>query len=520
MPILLTPGFQGYVEFDIDEEDNFGQQGKIVRKERESREKATKHLSGNAARELYLECLQLILRKQIWWLVHSKGLPDELETVCRDLWTLRVRNFPGLRSAAESTDGESGLESGLDSGTELFSSQAGSESEASTATTRTTVSRGRSWTSEPGQDWNMPGLFHSLALCYVGCLSMSLDVRVGQIYNWAKNNHLLFLGAFDSLPDEMKVRLPGSYQRALKVKTASFRGGELHQAVLELILEYHSNYGMVFPPLNHPLLLLRYLRELALPGKSPSPLSRAGQKANTLLVEVYVHVRAMIRMLDLQCTFDMERKRFKILDHPDILLVSCIVFATKLLHPFDGIERPPVSYRDPSSLQMDWNKWRELMRDPESEGLERREMDHVQPDDVWTMSDKKIDDYLDWYEETQIKTGDETQEFAELFPLAEKRPQKPKPELTEDEIDERLRTAQSYIRSVPPVKGGWVKRAGEDHAVYRTVEELPDFAKAFYNKAADLSGLSVGKLVKAVYALEMKVDRWQRAKQEEDRPEG
>lgn len=278
LAILLTPDLQGYVEFDIDEEDNFGQQGKIVRKERDKREKTTKHLSGNAARELYLECLQLILRKQIWWLVHSKGLPDKLETVCRDLWTLRVRNFPGLRSAAESTDGESGLESGLDSGTELFSSQAGSESEASTATTRTTVSRGRSWTSEPGQDWNMPGLFHSLALCYVGCLSMSLDVRVGQIYNWAKNNHLPFLGAFDSLPDEMKARLPGSYQRALKVKTASFRGGELHQAVLELILEYHSNYGMVFPALNYPLLLLRYMRELALPGKFSCPLSRAGQR--------------------------------------------------------------------------------------------------------------------------------------------------------------------------------------------------------------------------------------------------
>lgn len=260
--------FQGYVEFDIDEEDNFGQRGKIVRKERASRERTTKHLSGKAARELYLDCLQLILRKQIWWLVHTKRLPGELETVVRDLWDLRIRKLDGLTSAAaDETEGESGQESGASSGTELFSSQAGSESDASTATTKTTASHGRSWTSEPGQNWNLPGLFYCLALCYLGCLTLSLPVRVGQVYNWAKDDRLLFLGAFDALPLEMTARLPGSYHRALKVKNTSFRGGELHQAILELVLNYHLNYEIVFPPLNTPLLLLQFLRELGLPCK-------------------------------------------------------------------------------------------------------------------------------------------------------------------------------------------------------------------------------------------------------------
>lgn len=218
----------------------------------------------------------------------------------------------------------------------------------------------------------------------------------------------------------------------------------------------------------------------------------------------------MTRLLALDFTFNMERKRFKLLDHPDILLVSCIVFSTKLLYPFDGEERPPVSYRDPSSLQIDWIKWRELMRDAESEGLERRAIGNLQPEDAWTMSDRKIDDYLDWYEETQIKPGTETQELTELFPLTQRRLQNPRPELTEAGIDERLRTAQSYIRSVPPEKGNgnWVKRAGDDHAIYRTAEDLPDIAKAFYGKAAEISGLSLGKLVKAVHAVEMRVHRW------------
>ncbi|KAK7734956.1 hypothetical protein SLS53_007733 [Cytospora paraplurivora] len=482
---------EGYVEVDLDEDDNFGQaKGKVTRKQQEAKEKATRHLAGNAARELYLECLQLVLRKQVWWLVHEQKLPPELETVVRDLWDLRIRNFAGLRRAADETDAESGAESGMDSGTELFSSQAGSESDASTATSRTTGSRVKSWTSEPGQDWNLPGLFHCLALCYLGCLSLSLPVRVGQIYNWARNDQLLFLGAFEAVPGEMTIRLPGSYHRALKVKHTSFQGGELHQAVLELILEYHLNYEMVFPPLNTTLLLLHYLRELALPA------------------EVYVHVRAMTRLLHAEFAFNMRRKRFKLLDHPDILLIACVVFSTKLLYPFDGEVRPPVSYRDPSSIRVDWDRWRELMRDDCFEGLERREINKLQPDDAWTMSDRKIDDYLDWYEETQIKAGTETQELRELFPLADRRRQNIRKELTEEEVDERLKTAQSFIKSVAPVQGGWVKRAGEDHAIYRSADDVPDIARAFYVKAAELSGLSLGKLVKAVQAMEVRVHRW------------
>lgn len=216
----------------------------------------------------------------------------------------------------------------------------------------------------------------------------------------------------------------------------------------------------------------------------------------------------MTRVLHLQFAFDMNKKRFKLLDHPDILLVSCIVFSAKLLYPFDGEERFPVSYRDPSSLQIDWGKWKELMRDVASEGLERRDINKLQPEDAWTMSDRKIDDYLDWYEETQINSGRETQELRELFPLSQRRHQVSRRDLTEEEIDERLKTAQSYIKSAAPTLRGWSMRTGDDHALYRSVDDLPETARAFYGKAAELSGMSLGKLVKSVYALERSVNRW------------
>lgn len=216
----------------------------------------------------------------------------------------------------------------------------------------------------------------------------------------------------------------------------------------------------------------------------------------------------MGRLLHLEYTFNMQKKRFKLLDHPDILLISCVVVSTKLLYPLDGLQRPPITYRDPSSIRMNWDKWREIMKDTVSDGLDRRDIIKLQAEDAWTMSDRKIDDYLDWFEETHITTGRETQELRELFPLGQRQRQPPRKGLTEEDIDERLKTAQSYIKSVTPLSGDRKLRIGDNHAVYRSVEDLPEIAKAFYGKAAELSGLSIGKLVKAVYALERYINRW------------
>lgn len=230
--------------------------------------------------------------------------------------------------------------------------------------------------------------------------------------------------------------------------------------------------------------------------------------ANSSTAEVYVHVRTMTKMLGLDFVFNMERRRFKLLDHPDIMLISCVVFSTKLLYPFDETERRPVHSRDPTCLQLDWCKWQALMREEPNSGLDRRDINNLKPDDAWTMSDTKIDDYLEWYQETRIKADGETQELKDLFPLSEKRPHVSRQGLTDDEIDERLQTAQSYIKTIAPRRDGYRIRAGEDHEVYRSVDDMPDTAKAFYGKAADLSGLSVAKLVKAVQGLEHLIEKW------------
>jgi RNA polymerase I-specific transcription initiation factor RRN7 len=70
------------------------------------------------------------------------------------------------------------------------------------------------------------------------------------------------------IPFKMRDRLPPQYQKMLRGGYNSLAGGELHAVVTDLVMGYQKNYDMVFPPLNTPLLLLRYLRELALPCES------------------------------------------------------------------------------------------------------------------------------------------------------------------------------------------------------------------------------------------------------------
>lgn len=80
----------------------------------------------------------------------------------------------------------------------------------------------------------------------------------------------------------MKEKLPAQYHGALdtqvcylptsKDETDSeqslLRYGDLHSAAKELMLLYNHSFGLVLPNLNHPLFLIRYIRDLALPRES------------------------------------------------------------------------------------------------------------------------------------------------------------------------------------------------------------------------------------------------------------
>jgi RNA polymerase I-specific transcription initiation factor RRN7 len=163
-------------------------------------------LTGVQAKELYLECLQLLLRKQVYALVHNKRLPAQLEAAVRDLWDLRIRGFgpqpltkkedgPNQGRTAKRASSKTSSVEKSDDLLVLYTSQSerdGSDKEDEGKTSRSKV---QDWTSERPDTWKVPRLVETLALCYLACLLMRIPVRVGDMFRWAKTGQIVYMAA-------------------------------------------------------------------------------------------------------------------------------------------------------------------------------------------------------------------------------------------------------------------------------------------------------------------------------------
>lgn len=89
-------------------------------------------------------------------------------------------------------------------------------------------------------------------------------------------------------------------------------------------------------------------------------------------------------------------------DHPDIYLVACVVLVTKLLCPFDNDTEIAGGEPDAIVLRMDWEKWLSCHTADKPTIVERHEMDKLDSRETWLMSEGRIDEFLDWYQETRL----------------------------------------------------------------------------------------------------------------------
>jgi RNA polymerase I-specific transcription initiation factor RRN7 len=186
----------------------------VSRKKKEARRKVAVKLSGDEGRELYLEAVQLILIRQVRWLVDAQGFPDDFTELVRALWSLRVRNLPlrELRRGEGKDRAVTGDESDGAASSAWFSSQSeGGESsdvDLSDATTAAT------WAPDARRRWKLPKLIDTLALCYLGSLVRRLPVTTGDFHSWAQRGELEFLAAVCSFPPCIKwsCHLPNAVQ--------------------------------------------------------------------------------------------------------------------------------------------------------------------------------------------------------------------------------------------------------------------------------------------------------------------
>ncbi|KFZ05408.1 hypothetical protein V501_08376 [Pseudogymnoascus sp. VKM F-4519 (FW-2642)] len=434
---------EGFTQVAADEDD-FNTEGRKTRKRR--KEAATTGIvyDGIEAIKLYAQCWQVVLRKQAMWLISARGMPPELETVIRDLWAVRIRNIRGIG------EDERGARDGYG-----FSSTSEGETEGEDVGVGMEMSRRH---RKIAREKGLPKLIESLALCYMAILLLRLPVSVGDLQKWAEQHEIPYFRVIRDIPADMKSHLPPKYYSALETRS-SLRRGRLQQCIGELMVNFTTNFNILFPPLNTPLIIFRH----------------------------------------------------KLSEYPELQVAALVVISTKLLQPFDNMIRTPESLKDPSALRVDWDGWSGMAAEggDATPGQEAK----VTEADVFNMSGDMLDRYLDWYNQTWSGERDSkvSQQILDLFPIEDS------PNLlgTDQEIamsvSERLGRVQSRLKVQKPISTNdeqyvaTINRPGAFYKRWQRDGDLSENERAFVAKTAENAGTTVDILIRTVYSLEQRL---------------
>ncbi|KIW26092.1 uncharacterized protein PV07_09219 [Cladophialophora immunda] len=502
-----------------EDDADFGRQGTVVRKkEIKTKQKISKVLRGSKAYQLFLQSWQLILWKQCYALVHQKGLPAELWAVVRDLWALWLSKLEHRLSDS--------LADAMDKANTTASS--GNETDTDLDADVKGEPEGKKHTHL------YPMLVDTIALNYLGIVMLRRPVGLAKVLKWILQEDIPFIRAIRYVPQDMKDRLPGEYQQALDTLRL-LDSDDLQKAIYHRARWYDASFGMVMPQINQNLLLLDYIRQLALPP------------------EVY----SMARRLNIITRYDFcysgtakspHPTRRQPTTYPESQLMSLVVVATKLLFPFDSenVKRYPQDPNDPATLCMNWPSWLETKANFDNQiaaGEDRNVLKpgsevHVTDSDILDMTDQQLDQYMDWYQKTWV-TGKHTsptdqatdqgieRDILEMFPLHDV-PERPKT-LAENEkanVEEQSRLSARIMHVQCSLKARRaitleeesersldVLRPGSRYPRYPKVDDLDKAAesavvKVFHQEAAEGACLSVKALLLAVNRTEEKMEQW------------
>lgn len=353
----------------------------------------------------------------------------------------------------------------------------------------------------------------NLALCYLGIITLRLPVTPGDIRSWVSNEKLAYMRAIKLVPPEMRAKLPANYRAILDPRTIlSYE--RFYSVVNNLKFSLHKEYGVVWPSLNHPLLLFRLLKELALP------------------LELYDATIRLARYLGLDFTFPTDtQSRLGVRHFPEAQVVGCLAVCVKLFYPFDNTERYPKTPSEPAVVAMDWDYWTKQISaaNPLTRSGIRmytpEELMNLQEKDAFSMSGEQLDQYLDWYQDNFIEdtidghSADSIYRNAlyDLFPVDKDPASKWANDLPENISHQEMldivkavhgaQKPQPVIRERDEIVD--IARPGSRYRYYRNVEDLPERARPFFKEAARLMGLSLDMLVLSVFFTEKKVEKWQ-----------
>ncbi|KJZ78088.1 hypothetical protein HIM_02725 [Hirsutella minnesotensis 3608] len=478
---------QGFVQYEVSDDLDAGRLGAVTRKEKEKRASEKRQLSGRQGKVLYLEALQLMLRNQVLWLVQHRQHGEELETVVRDLWDLRIRGSSTLLQ-----DSQDGDQSQL----EMFSSQ--TQPEEAPGDERSEP-RAQSWNPERGARWPMPRLPETLALCYLGSLLLRAPLRQGELVSWVNEGSMPYKRAFKGLPSEMQDRMPSPYVKVFKSLNYSvFSGDELSKTVMDLVQSYHLNYKMIFPEICCASILVQYAKELALP------------------IECIVVAKRLASSLRSDFEFHVDKHRTLPLDHPETRIITILVIATKLCFPFGG---SPSSLKGSNTIDLprfDWKCWEDGMNREsrgESDYEENAKITKTTPSELVHMSEKEFNAYC---AQLLMLSGRKNDGPLTQYFSSGSLDESTLPEYREAEEEAHVRACRLLSRTLQPPPHPESAEPGSSACTvqpmyenFRCVSDLSKTAASFYQAAGKAAGVSLDALVRAVYMQEQQIIAWQ-----------
>jgi RNA polymerase I-specific transcription initiation factor RRN7 len=475
-------------------------------------ERIARVFRGRRAFALYLQCFQLILWKQSRALVDDKGFPKELEVVVRDLWGLRLQSF----SERLGTEDDASDSNTTGSSQRLSSQGSGhSSSEFSTASSSevSSAEEGRSHgrTARQARQLRLRKgkkalrLVDSLSTIYLACLLLRLPVSIGDIGRWAQDDSLIYFRAIRSVPKDMTTHLPAQYFHSLDTMVV-LKPKELQMRVHELAAIYDRDFGLSFPSINVELMLFKYVKALAMP------------------LETYMATKRLALIVGYTFTYRADSSRSRITDLPEVQLMCLLIMSVKLSQPFENFEAYPRLSYEAAALRIDWDKWLAIFKKPDSlalnGGLQRGDEKNVTEQDVFELSSKDLDTYLDWYERTWVEEREVSkmpEQLLRLFPTG--RTQDTDSEASGQGIDDERNVGnimtvvsdmilQRVVTATSDDAPGKAPRPGSFYKIYRKDEEMPPAAKAFYERAGETIGVGLEEIRHGMLQTENKVKEW------------
>ncbi|KAK6525757.1 Pol I core factor CF [Arthrobotrys megalospora] len=521
-----------------------------------------KVFTGRKGLSLFLQAFQLILRKQVAWLIDEKKFPKEFQLLVRDLWTLRLESIYSERSSrAPSSSGyTSAAGSEATTGSQAYQSDPETASQASFAplsrphsqtTNRSrSTSRGRYLHSKPKE--TLPKLLDTISILYIAALLLRLPLEIITVHRWIIEQDIVYFRAIKYLPEDMLGKMEVKWKRKFEPKVLPTAEG-VRKGVFLGVKYYFERFGVVVPRVAAEGLVVGWILGFGCPP------------------EVYPAIFTLAEMIQSSLVYPAAARNYRLLNCPDIQLMALLVISLKLCWGLDD-DDPEVCRRmkrdkkgkvlprfatkewEIANLGFEWEEWKGIvevgawgLKGDEGEDKEKRKKKErnwqlgVEEGEIYGWSGEEMDEYLEWFEKNWAggmegkptagvvrlfegdrsgdidldtgHTGDQEEEEETRKPSDNKE----KDDLLKQKISTfmKMQSNMKFGKVIPEGrKRGRILRPGEKYIRYKKWEDVRSSKlRVLYMAAAQRLGVGIEGFVYVVQKLEHRLGQVSKGKE-------